>query len=258
MPEFLFNVAASISGVQNVIGALIVAIIAFGLFARRWHKRRLAEGKSGVQTWHWLIGGIAVTWIGVTVLFAAAAIMAWRGEAIPSSPVVATSAAPTEDGKPLKWFYNITMEGGPVLGRNVFSVTFSGWNSSDKEVSLKSAAIRSALNGTELSLKVIAENPETKKNEIVALESINLVPAGAPIKLVAQFNLPTGLTAQDFLATWSKFNLVVTDDTTEYRVPFNEGNIQVFFPGMVGPHVTMKNDPPSGYGGGGYMRGGQK
>jgi hypothetical protein len=235
MPEFLFNVAASISGVQNVIGALIVAIIAFGLFARRWHKRRLAEGKPGVQTWHWLIGGIAVTWIGVTVLSASAVIMVWRGELF-ASPTVAAASAPSEDGKPLKWFYNISMEGGPLIGRNVFSMTFPGWNASQKEVQLKSASIRSAIDGTELPLEIVAGN------EIVPINSINLIPPGAPIKLVAKFNLPTGLPAKEFLGTWSKFNLVVADDTADYRVPFNEGNIQVFFPGLVGPHVTKKSD----------------
>lgn len=255
--KWLFTIAiTSVFGVTNVIGGIIVAAFAAVLWAFGWHRRRVQNGKPGVQTWHWLVGGIAITWIGVTVLFASAVIMVWRGEAVPSSPLVTAPSAPADDGKPLKWFSNISMEGGPIMGRNVFSITFSGWNSSEKEVLLKSAAIRSALNGTELPLKVIAENPETKKNDIVSLGSINLVPAGAPIKLVAQFNLPTGLIAQDFLATWSRFNLVVTDDTAEYRVPFNEAIIQVFFPGMVGPHVTMKSDPPSGYAGGGYMRGG--
>jgi hypothetical protein len=46
--------------------------------------------------------------------------------------------------------------------------------------------------------------------------------------------------AKTFLETWSKFNFIVEDDTKTYRLPYNEGHLMVFFPGMVGPRITKK------------------
>ena len=77
------------------------------------------------------------------------------------------------------------------------------------------------------------------ENELVSVDDINLIPPGSPIRLVAKFNSP-GLSKDEFLAVWSRFNLVVKDDVKEYRIPFNEAIMAVFFPGMVGPHITKK------------------
>jgi hypothetical protein len=68
------------------------------------------------------------------------------------------------------------------------------------------------------------------------------------VRLLAKFGDPDpnvlgkilGLDAKTFLETWSQFYLNVEDDTKTYRLPFNEGNLMAFFPGMVGPHITKK------------------
>ena len=49
-----------------------------------------------------------------------------------------------------------------------------------------------------------------------------------------------GLDPKIFLETWRQFYLNVEDDSKSYRLPFNEGSLMAFFPGMVGPHVTKK------------------
>jgi hypothetical protein len=165
----------------------------------------------------------------MTIALGAATWMIWRG-----TRFSAAGSTTTDDDGPLRWFYNLTLEGGPLSKSNVFSLNFYGTNASQKEVRLKTAAIISALKGTELPLEIIAEN------EIVPIGAVNLVPPGAPIQLIAKFNLPNGLPDQEFLATWSRFSLVITDDTKEYRKLFNEGNLAPFFPGMVGPHITKK------------------
>jgi hypothetical protein len=178
-----------------------------------------------------LLVGIAGTWLFLTVALAAAAWIVWSGPgfAIGSSAIGSSIGGVTDTG-PLQWFTNL---GISHPGTQVAWLQFFGRNVSEKEVHLKSASIRSAYKGTELELKVVAEK------EFVPVSQINLIPAGAPIELVAHFNPP--LPDQEFLSTWSRFNLVIVDDTREYRLPFTEGTIAVFFPGMVGPHVTKKS-----------------
>jgi len=239
LANFLINAAATVTGFTNMTVAAVLAIVAVALWAFNWHWRQLKDGKPGVQSSHVLLVGLAGIWIAMTLAIGAAAWIIWHGQGFASSSLI---SAPEGDLRPLKWYHNLEMLGGPLSNRNVFTLTFSGANVSQSEIAIKSASIRSAINGAELPLKIVAENPQTKKNEITSIESVNLIPSGSPIKLVAEFNPPNGLSAQDFLATWAKFNLVVSDGTSEYRVPFNEGSIQAFFPGMVGPHVTMKTE----------------
>jgi len=91
-------------------------------------------------------------------------------------------------------------------------------------------------------LEVVAQN------ENLPIDQIELIPPGAPIQLLAKFGPPDpnapgkilGLDSKTFLETWRQFSLNVQDDTKAYRVTFNEGDLAVFFPGIVGPHVTKK------------------
>jgi hypothetical protein len=84
--------------------------------------------------------------------------------------------------------------------------------------------------------------------EIVPLDQIELLPAGAPIELVAKLGPPApanpgkilGLDAKTFLETWRQFSFNVEDDTRKYRISYNEANVAPFFPGLIGPHVTKK------------------
>ena len=176
-------------------------------------------------TWQVLAIGAGGAWIFISIATAALLWSLYQNGGFPFS-----AERPSPDAGPLQFFYNLTFEG--ALGRPIYSIRFYGSNISQKEVSLKSASIRSATKGTELPLEVVAEN------EILKIDQINLIPSGSPIELVAKFNaMPT----EDFLGTWSKFNLVVLDDTREYRLPFNEGNIAALFPGKVGPHITKRN-----------------
>jgi hypothetical protein len=99
---------------------------------------------------------------------------------------------------PLQWFSNLTMEGG--LGEKVYSLKFYRRNASQKEVQLKDANIISAINGTKLPLEIVA-----RKDGIIPIDQAGLVPPGAPLELVAKFNLPEGLEAKVFLETWRQF-----------------------------------------------------
>ena len=177
-----------------------------------------------------LVIGIIGTWVFLTMALGLSAWMVLQPQAS-----VARASAQTADEGPLQWYYNLTMHGGPLSGSSVASLMFSGANVSQKEVLLKSAVIRSAIDGSEIVIKVDAQN------EWVAVDQINLIPPGAPVKLIAVFSKQGGITKEEFLASWARFNLVVKDDTKEYRVPFNEGSIAPFFPGMVGPRVTKKS-----------------
>lgn len=206
---------------------LLVVLIVAVAFS---HRKILLAGVrrlTGIQ-WYLLIG-IGGSWAFLTLALGAFAWIVLNN----SASGIGSIQMQKTDG-PLTWFYNLTLEGGPAIRANVFALHFHGTNSSQKEVKLKDAAIRSALNGREIILEIVAEK------EVVPISAVNLIPPGSPIQLIAKFNPPTGLTSEEFLATWSRFNLVASDDTKDYRVAFNEGSIAAFFPGMVGPHVTKK------------------
>jgi hypothetical protein len=170
----------------------------------------------------------------MTIALGSLAWMLWNGETVAAASLI--------DEGPLRWSQSVTLEGGPLIGTNVFSLKFNGANASQKEVTIKDANLVSAINGTKQTLEIVAQG------EIVALDQIELVPPGAPIQLVAKFGPPDpdhpgkilGVDAPTFLATWRQFFLNVEDDTRKYRVTFNEAHLAPLFPGMAGPHVTKK------------------
>jgi hypothetical protein len=207
-------------------GFLLFALVVLVVWSNRQHLIAWVKRLTSIQ---WLLlSGIGGTWVFLTVTLAT---VAWL---ILNNSTSGMGTISQKNDGPLTWYYNLTLEGGPPTRSNVFALRFHGTNSSQKEVRLKEAAIRSALKGSDIPLQVLAENA------VLPISEINLIPPGAPIELAAKFNLPEGLTSEEFLATWSRFNLVVVDDTREYRLPFNEGSIAAFFPGMVGPHITKK------------------
>jgi hypothetical protein len=194
-----------------------------------------------------VLAGIALIAGGLVLLVIGLGFIVTNFRAV--SPSQTTSDAlkqSKEDGSddgPLVWFVNLTMEGGPLQGRNVFSLQFRGLNKSANEVQLKAANIVSGIDGTSLPLEIVADN------EVVPLSSVGLIPAGAPITLVAKFGPPDpaaagkilGLDAKAFLDRWRQFSFNIEDDRRKYRIPFNEASVAPFFPNLVGPRVTRKN-----------------
>ena len=236
LANYLSNLAMRLLGFTGMIWFILVTVVAglFGLIG--WHRTRIKEGKPGVQNWHLLLTGIGGTWLFLSLAMGAAAWSIYQNQGLAAvTPEVA-------DGAPLRWFSNLEMEGGPPLGRPVFSLTFHGANGSQKEVSLKSASIVSANNGRKIDLEIVAKD-NNGKTELLPIDKINLIPPGAPVDLVAKFGDPDpnapgkilGLDAKTFLETWSKFYFNVEDDSKAYRLPYNEGHLRGFFPGMVGP-----------------------
>jgi hypothetical protein len=226
-----------IGSILIVIGTVVLLVaIGHGVYSRR---REIAEWRRrvGIAPLLLLIG-VAGTWLFITIACAAAGWVIWT---YPSGTQTAGVKANENEG-PLIWFRNLEMEGGPNFRRNVFSLTFRGSNTSQKEVELKKASLISAINGTQIRLEVIAQG------ELVSVDQIELVPPGAPVQLVAKFGPPDpnapgkvfGLEVKDFLETWRQFVLTVEDNVKTYRIAFNEGDLAPFFPGMAGPHVTKK------------------
>lgn len=238
LANFFANTAPQIMGVTNMNGALIMAILAVLLGCGAWHRRQRKAGKTGVEAWHLLIVGLAGTWLFMTLALGAAGWMILNGQSFGS---ISAERQRTDEG-PLVWYYNLTMDGGPLSSCNVFALRFRGVNSSQKEVQLKYANIISALNGNALLLEIEAEN------KIIPIGQAALILPGAPIVLVAKFGPPDpnapgkilGVESKVFLETWRQFSLNAEDDTRRYRLTFNEGHIAAFFPGMVGPHVSKK------------------
>ncbi|WP_128919704.1 hypothetical protein [Bradyrhizobium nanningense] len=208
----------------------LVSIVAWWIWFNRHALKAGAKRLTGLQ-WLLLVG-LGGLWLFGSMAVAAGAWMVWNGSS--STTVGAASIAPAAEDGPLRWFGNLEMFGGSAAGLNVHQLSFHGLNASQREVRLISAAIRSAIDGSEITLKVQAPD------QLVAIDQINLVPSGAPIKLTAVMPKQGGFTADEFLASWSRFNFIARDDEREYRIPFNEAAIAPFFPGRVGPRVTKK------------------
>jgi hypothetical protein len=219
------------------------------------HLQEVLDGKLSASTYKPIrfrkerpvLAGIAIAILGVMIVAIGLVFIVANFKRV--SPAAATQEAlkssteVKDDPGPLIWFVNLTMEGGPLQERNVFSLQFRGMNKSDKEVKLKSAKMVSTVDGTELSLEVVADN------EVVTVDQIGLIPPGAPITLVGKFGAPDpsapgkilGIEGKAFLEKWRQFSLNVEDDTRTYRVPFTEPMIAPFFPNMIGPHVSRKS-----------------
>ena len=203
-------VIAGLTGFLTVIG--LVHKLGGGL------RTRIGMGRT------MLIGGLTGTWILLTFTVAVAI---WL--LLTPQPVVSTPTVSTQDG-PLTWYANLVMEGGPPRGLPVFSLTFSGQNTSQKEVLLKSANIISAKNGKKIDLEVIAQD-NAGAPIIVGVHEINLIPPGAPVKLVAKFGDPDpnspgkilGLDSKTFLETWSQFSLNIEDDFADVSTALQRG-----------------------------------
>lgn len=247
---WLLALAAQMSGWTNTAMAFgLVGIAVFFLMApachqvRQWQLKRNALGKPMTTPQLILLISVSGAWAFMTVGAGSVAFIIWTGQPFTTGSSAIVGDKP-DDG-PLIWYRNLSMEGGPTLGRNVFAITFSGGNISEKEVELKSASIVSAVNGSRVKLEIVAQG------ESVPLDAVELIPPGAPVRLVAKFGLPDpsapgkilGIDPKVFADIWSKFSLNIQDDTKSYRIPFNEGDIAPFFPGLVGPHVSKKASP---------------
>jgi hypothetical protein len=246
---WLLALAAQFSGYTNTALALflsglalLAAVVAAPYYFAMWGKEQGLPALTTIQVI--VLIGIGGAWLFITLTLAAIGWSIWRGEGLTGGTVVTHKQ---EEG-PLGWFYApLEMEGGALQQRNVFALMFHGTNVSQKEVHIKKATITSAIKGTELSLEIVASN------EVVPLDQIELIPPGAPITLVAKFGPPNptergkvlGIDPKTFLETWRQFFLNVQDDSKNYRLAFNEGQIAPFFPGMVGPHVTKKDQASS-------------
>jgi hypothetical protein len=246
---FLFNTGLQVSGFSSttttIVCWVLAAVILFTVAiykARQWHISQKASGAMGVQAWHILFISLAGLWLFLSVAIGAAGWMVWTQQGFAVGNAAIGVGAGQDEG-PLVWYRNLLLEGGPPVGRNVFSLTFRGGNVSQKEIELKGANIVSAINGTKIVLEVIAQG------EAVPVEQIELVPPGAPVQLIAKFGAPDpaapgkilGLDPKTFLEIWRQFSLNIQDDTRTYRISFNEGDLAAFFPGMAGPHVTKKS-----------------
>lgn len=246
----LFQFAASIlSGAFSVMGGIFFAVIAGALWVRGWHSRRRREEKLGVQAYHILLGGLAGSWLFVTVTIGAAAWMLWTGKRSPVQALPTMQLTHSHVG-PIAWNEGFSIE-GPLQSR-VFSLRFSGVNiSKTKALQLKKANIISGIDGTLLPLEIVATSAEDK-SEIVPINKIKLIPPGARIELVAKFGDPDpkvpknilGLDPKTFLDRWRQFSFNVEDDVRTYQINYDDRSMMVFFHGKVGPRVTMKPELP--------------
>jgi hypothetical protein len=135
----LFPTAREIGITLVAIGVVVLAVTLFFAIYSNWQTIRAEAKRLGASQIILLIG-LAGTWLFMTIGLGTAAWMVWtqQGFAIGVSGI---GAGVKEDDGPMQWFRNLTMEGGLLQTRNVFSLKFRDVNISQKEVELKSASI---------------------------------------------------------------------------------------------------------------------
>jgi hypothetical protein len=235
MLNFLTGLGTRLVGVTSTPLAIALFVVAGLISLCLWYRKRLNEGKRGVEGWHVLLTGITGTWLFLTAALGAAAWMVWTSQGF----TIGTSGigVGAKDEGPLEWVYSFSLEGG--FGRNVFALTFRGANTSKSPVQIKEANIISLIDGTLLPLEIVALDPTKNENEVVPIDKVQLIPPGAPIQLVAKFGSPDpntvgkvlGLESKTFLEKWRQFSFNVKDDTRSYRLDFNENSMMPFFQG---------------------------
>lgn len=213
------------------VSVAVAAVIAWATTTWAWYWATLNYAGAAIA---FLVSYIVLAF--GSVLFGVGASMYSRRHV--ASPVQVVSGLGDLPGGALTWYSNLTIEGGPLTGRPVFSLQFPGGNNSRKEVRLTEAYLTSATDGDRLDLEIVAEG--TNGQEIVPLDQVNLIPPGAPVRLIAKFNLPAGLDAAAFLAKWRRFYFNVTDSSGSTRNEYREEALAFAFPGMAGPRVTKK------------------
>ena len=222
------------------------AFFAIGLVVLGWpYMKSLLIGLGAARTT--FLFGILGTWISITVALAGALWMIRNGQAF-AIGTAGIGVGAKEDEGPLQWVYSFSLEGG--FGRNVFSLTFRGANTSKVPIKIKEANIISLVDGTLLPLEIAGVDPKTDENKVVAIDKVQLITPGAPIQLVAKFGPPDpnnpgkilGLDSKAFLEKWRQFSFNVKDDVRSYKLDFNENSLMPFFQGQVGPRVMIKPD----------------
>ncbi|MEX2167115.1 MAG: hypothetical protein WD852_08870 [Methyloceanibacter sp.] len=215
-----------------VCGAMLIMAAALWIRdAYRWLK---AKDMGTMQII--LIIGLIGTWLFLTAALAAGTWAIWKAGGIAQAIGAQTV---NDDEGPLSWWTeHLSVGWGDGQKEMVRSLAFRGTNISQEEIELRSAEIRSAINGTKHTLEVVASDGDEYR--VVPLDHIELIPPGARIELVASFepNIPT----KQFLETWRQFNLVVTDSVRTYRSKYDEKVMMVLFEGKVGPRVTVKKE----------------
>ena len=208
-------------------GIVIAALIAWASTWWSWYWDTFSWAGPAIA---FLVGYLTLA-VGV-VLFSLAAVLFTKKSLTPKDIVSELGGAGA-----IEWYSNLTLEGGNRIP--VYSLRFYGRNKSVAEVELKDAYITSAINGSKITLEVVAMNQQGQ-SEIVPLERIELIPPGAPIELVAKFNPPDGLATAGFVATWGALFFNAIDAERSYRHEVSEKQLAGFFPGRLGPRVTQK------------------
>jgi hypothetical protein len=237
MGPWLANFIANYATKQaSIVATAMLLMLAGAVWLAFWHWQQRRQGKTGVENWQILLAGLAGTWLCLSVTIVAAAywLVQSRG-----------SVAGAGDEGPLRWVYSFAMEGGG--SSNVFSLRFTGANTSKQPVELQKAELISLIDGSRLAVEVMATDDKGDQ-KIVSVDRIHLIPPGAPIQLVAKFGPPNpdhpgmilGLDPRTFLEKWRQFSFNAKDDTRSYQLEFNETAMMPFFQGKVGPRISIK------------------
>jgi len=243
LANYLANLATRLLGLTSMIWFLLVTVVAGLLGLVGWHRKRIKEGKPGVQNWHLLLTGIAGTWIFLSLTLGAAAYWIYQGQSFVG---LANSATKADEG-PISWLRGFSSMEGGLNGLNVFALTFQGANISKEHIELKTAHITSLIDGTRLELEIIG-NDADGTSTLVPINRVQLIAPGAPIELIAKFGPPDpnnpgkilGLEPKAFLDKWRQFSFEAIDNKKTYIFEVNERAFMVFFKGKVGPRVTLK------------------
>lgn len=174
-----------------------------------------------------IMAGLALGWLAISLVAGTSLYLFWTGKFFAmSEPQLAEASKEL----PIKWENHLSMTPGDGA---IKALQFRGFNLSDGEVSLTSASIISSVNGHQVLLSA-----DAGPDGIIPINELNLIPAKAPIVLVAEFVPPVA--HGQFIDEWKKFTFNAEYAGTVYRFTYDEAMMSLFFPGKLGPRLSKK------------------
>lgn len=144
--------------------------------------------------------------------------------------------------EPIRWDDHFGIEYSMQQNGTVCMRTYmlNGTNASTREVALQDAYFVSGKTGEKLPLVVTAG----ENDGFLRPDEINPIPPGATVTLRAEFNNPTGYTADEMLARWGPILFYAQYDGQQRQRIFSEADVAATFanfrPKQIGPRVTKK------------------